>query len=301
MKHLLVFVVGVFMVGCSGSNNSDQNAKKNERPTVVKIKSNTMDIVMADTLKEGWNRLIYENNSSMTHFLLFNKVPDGIDSKQYLAELTTPFQELMNAITEQREPNAKFPEWLGEMINMGGVGLTSAGQTSESYVNFTPGNYIVECYIKSNGIFHSTSGMLKQITVIENDQEQASPAATITINVDSVGLSTNGSIPKQGGNVNFKVVYGETKLYANFTRPDVHLVKITEGANLEALEDYMDWTKLIGMDATSPVVFIGGVQEMPEGSIAYFRQYLSSGKYILIGEVPDPKGNGFYIEFEITD
>ena len=224
-----------------------------------------------------------------------------MDAKQYLAELTTPFQELMDAITEQREPNAKFPEWLGEMINMGGVGLTSAGQTSESYVNFTPGNYIVECYIKSNGIFHSTSGMLKQITVIENDQEQASPVAPITINVDSLGLSTDGSIPQHGGNVNFKVVYGETKLFANFTRPDVHLVKITEGANLEALEDYMDWTTPKGMDALAPVVFLGGAQEMPKGSVAYFRQYLSAGKYILIGEVPDPKENGFYYSFDITN
>ncbi len=289
------------MIGCSGSSKPGEELENSKRPTVIKIYSNRMDIVMDDTLKAGWNRLIYENNSSMTHFLLFNKVPEGMDAKQYLAELTTPFQELMDAITEQREPNAKFPEWLGEMINMGGVGLTSAGQTSESYVNFTPGNYIVECYIKSNGIFHSTSGMLKQITVIENDQEQASPVAPITINVDSLGLSTDGSIPQHGGNVNFKVVYGETKLFANFTRPDVHLVKITEGANLEALEDYMDWTTPKGMDALAPVVFLGGAQEMPKGSVAYFRQYLSAGKYILIGEVPDPKKNGFYYSFDITN
>lgn len=301
MKPVVVFIASVILFGCSQAKKSDQEVEKNESSSVIEIYSKSMDIVMTDTLMEGWNHLIYENNSHMTHFLLFNKVPEGVDAEQYMTELTTPFQELMDAITEQREPNAKFPEWLAEMVNMGGVGLTSPGQSSENYINLPTGNYIVECYIKSNGIFHSTSGMTKQITVIESDQEQATPEATITINVDSLGLSTNGELPQKGGNVNFKVVYGATKLYSNFTRPDVHLVKITEDAQLDALGSYMDWTALKGMDATSPVVFIGGAQEMPEGNIAYFSQNLSSGKYILIGEVPDPIGNGFYIEFEITD
>lgn len=94
-------------------------------------------------------------------------------------------------------------------------------------------------------------------------------------------------------------MHGITKLFQNFTRPDVHLVKITEGAALETLGDYMDWTTVNGMVSNSPVVFLGGVQEMPEGSTSYFRQYLSTGKYILIGEVPSPRSNGFYYEFEI--
>ena len=94
---------------------------------------------------------------------------------------------------------------------------------------------------------------------------------------------------------------GPTKLFANFTRPDVHLVKITEGANIEALEEYMDWTLPNGMVQNAPVVFLGGVQEMPEGNSAFFTQYLSAGKYILIGEVPGPSASNFYHEFEITD
>lgn len=300
MKNVLLFVISVFIIGCSGSNKSDQETEKNKQPTMVKIYSNAMDIVMADTLLAGWNHLLYENKSSMTHFLLFNKVPDHIGVKVYADELTKPFQEVMDAIAANQEPPNNFPAWLGDMVNMGGVGLTSAGQTSESYINLIPGNYIVECYIKSNGIFHSSVGMLKQIKVLGNSK-QSEPSSQVTINIGADGLSIEGKLPQQGGTINFKVSYGESKLYENFTRPDVHLVKVTEGANLNALESYMDWTTEKGMDATSPVVFIGGVQEMPEGSIAYFSQHLSSGKYILIGEVPDPKGNGFYIEFEITD
>jgi hypothetical protein len=70
---------------------------------------------------------------------------------------------------------------------------------------------------------------------------------------------------------------------------------------LDALGGYMDWTTPKGMDAMAPVMFLGGAQEMPEGSVAYFSQDLSTGKYILIGEVPNPKEKGFYIEFEISE
>jgi hypothetical protein len=76
---------------------------------------------------------------------------------------------------------------------------------------------------------------------------------------------------------------------------------VTEGARLDELEAYMDWTTPGGMNANAPVVFMGGAQEMPTASEAYFRQYLSTGKYILIGEVPNPRENGFYIEFEVSE
>ena len=301
MKNVLVFVIPIFIISCSGSTKADKEVEKLKGPTAVNIYSNTMDIVMPDTLNAGLNHLVYKNNSDMTHFLLFNKVPEAVNLNKYHEELTRPFQELMDAINENREPNATFPEWLGEMVNMGGVGLLSPGQTAVSYVHFEPGNYIVECYIKSNGIFHSTAGMLKQITVISSNQKQDRPESSVTIQVDSLGLSADGKLPEREGNVNFKVTYGNSKLYSNFTRPDVHLAKITESTSSDILEVYMDWTNPRGMDALAPVVFLGGAQEMPKSNTAYFSQYLSTGRYLLIGEVPNPKAHGFYIEFEITD
>ncbi len=299
MKYVLAVVVTAIMAGCSGSERKTETTAENPVPTKIQISSNTLDIIMPDTLSAGLNHLVYQNKSDMTHFLLFNKVPDSISIREYSQQLTKPFQEVMDAISNNQEPPNNFPAWLGDMVNMGGVGLTSAGQTSESYVNFTPGNYIVECYIKSDGIFHSSSGMLKQIRVVDQVNEASEPTANITVNVDSSGLTLQGELVPQAGNVCFKISHGVSKLFPNFTRPDVHLVKITEGASLEALEEYMDWTTVNGMVSNAPVVFLGGVQEMPEGSTSYFRQYLSPGKYILIGEVPTPRSNGFYYEFEI--
>lgn len=299
MKNLLILVSGLFFISCSGSSESEQKKPEKEQPEAITIQTNNMEIIMPDTLNAGLNHLVYRNNSDMTHFLLFNKVPEFVDLEKYQTELTMPFQELMNAISENRDPEAAFPEWLAEMVNMGGVGLISAGGVAESYVDFPPGNYVVECYIKYNGVFHSSTGMLKHLRIIDRGQEEITIDAALTINVDSTGISLEGDLPGKPGMANFKVVHGTTRLYPNFTRPDVHLAKITDEAGLEELNEYMDWSSIEGMVAKSPATFLGGVQEMPEGNISYFSHDLGPGKYVLIGEVPDPKSNNFFIEFEI--
>lgn len=303
MKNYFLPLTLLIVAGCTTTTESEKQIENDPRPPIVNIHSNIMDIVMQDTLTSGLNHIIYENRSDMTHFLLFNKVPKDVDLSKYHEELTMPFQELMASITESRESNAVFPEWLPQMVNMGGVGLLSPGQKAESYVDFEPGNYIVECYVKTNGIFHSTTGMLKQVTIISNQEIVNTPNLdpVATVNVDSLGLTTIGDLPNKPGDFTFKVNYENTRLFPNFTRPDVHLVRITEDAGLDKLEDYMDWTTPNGMDANAPVMFLGGTQEMPKGSIAYFKQNLEAGKYILIGEVPNPKENNFYVEFEILE
>ena len=55
MKYLLVFFISISMIGCSGSSKPGEELENSKRPTVIKIYSNRMDIVMDDTLKAGWN------------------------------------------------------------------------------------------------------------------------------------------------------------------------------------------------------------------------------------------------------
>jgi hypothetical protein len=305
MKHLIVAAAAALIFyGCSGNKNEKQPEEEPALPEVsthVSIATNLMDIVMQDTLLSGLNHLTYENRSGMTHFLMFNKVPQNIGVREYTQELTIPFQEVMNAIAEGTEPPDNFPEWLGEMVNMGGVGLISGGQTAESYVDLEPGNYIVECYIKTNGIFHSTSGMVRQITVLDQRSDLEPPPATLKLQVDSNGISINGEMPLHAGQVTFSVNFGAPKLFPNFTGPDVHLARITGETDLTSLEDYMDWTKPNGMIQESPATFLGGSQDAPDGKTSFFTQQLSAGKYVLIGEVPGPSELNFYQEFEVIE
>ncbi len=79
----------------------------------------------------------------------------------------------------------------------------------------------------------------------------------------------------------------------------MNLARVTDEDGLASLEDYMDWRNPNGMTIDAPVTFLGGVQEMPEGNVSYFSTNLEPGKYVLIGEVPEPKKAGFYLEFEI--
>lgn len=305
MKNLAVLaILMIFILACSGPKKEPaEEVQKPETaetdPGLVSIITNSMDIVMPDTLYSGLNHLVYENRSNMVHLLLFNRVPDSISLEDYASQLTKPFQDLMDAINNNEEPPNNFPEWLSAMVNTGGVGLISPGLTAESFVNFPPGNYVVECYIKTNGVFHSSMGMLKQLRVIEKSTDQMPPKEAVSIKLSADGIALDGKIPENGGAVVFKVEYGETKLFENFTRPDVNLAKVTDKNGLASLEDYMDWRKPNGMVIEAPVMFLGGVQEMPEGNVSYFSANLEPGSYVLIGEVPEPKKDGFYLEFEI--
>jgi hypothetical protein len=305
MKKLtLLSLLGFMLMACSGPKKEEvkeeiEPEKVDMDPGLVSIVTNSMDIVMSDTLHSGLNHLVYENKSNMVHLLLFNKVPDSISLVDYHSQLTKPFQDLMDAINNNVEPPNNFPEWLPAMVNTGGVGLISPGLRAESYVNFPPGNYVVECYIKSDGVFHSSTGMLKQLRVIEKSTQQLPPQETLGIKLSPEGIALDGELPKTSGQVVFRVDYGETKLFENFTRPDVNLARVTDENNLDSLEDYMDWRKPNGMTIEAPVTFLGGVQEMPEGNVSYFSANLEPGKYVLIGEVPEPKKDGFYLEFEI--
>lgn len=305
MKNLLTLgLLMAALLSCSAPKKEVPTEEKTSEiiksiPGEVKILTKMMEINMPDTLLSGLNHLTYENQSSMVHLLLFNKVPDTITVDIYASQLTKPFQEVMDAITENEEPTAQFPDWLAAMVNTGGVGLIGPGQTGQTYVDFPPGNYVVECYIKSEGVFHSSTGMLKQITIVDEKTGLKAPESKVTLALSPAGIAIEGQLPDSAGKHTFKVSHGETKLYDNFTRPDVNLARVTDEDGLASLEDYMDWRKPNGMVIQSPVEFLGGAQEMPEGNVSYFTVDLKPGRYVLIGEVPQPKADGFYHEFEV--
>ena len=290
---------------CSPQKKEDTSTstnveKKNPTPNgEVMVTTNLMDIVMPDTLMSGLNRIRYENKSDMIHFLLFNKVPDSINRERYAKELTRPFQEVMDAIAKGEEPPNNFPEWLAGMVNFGGVGLTSAKTTSTSYVDLDPGTYIVECYIKSNGVFHSSTGMLKEVLVLDKKSDLSRPKAAVQLQVSGAGISSEESMNFVQGENTIEVQFVETKLYPNFTRPDVHLLRLDEQSDLQKIENFVDWMLPDGMIMAAPAEFLGGVQEMPDGKVASFTVNLIPGRYALIGEVPKAMSSNFFIEFSV--
>lgn len=294
---LLLSVSSTFLLiqSCKNDNKQAQpNIVKVEKENVIEIITNNMDFQMPDTIPSGWNTFRYKNLSPQTHFFLVDKYPEGKTSEDAENLVAPVFDSAMKLIMEGKTEEgyaefAKLPEWFSEVVFVGGSGLLSPNQVGETTLNLIPGKYIIECYVKmSNGIFHTSMGMTKNLVVSEMDSGNKELMADIEINISSTdGIVFNDSI--SAGKHTFSVYYKDQIVHENFVGHDINLVKLNENADLKELENWMNWADPKGLiePAPSTITFLGGVNDMPAESRGYFVATLEPGKYALISEVPE--------------
>jgi len=80
---------------------------------------------------------------------------------------------------------------------------------------------------------------------------------------------------------------------------DVHLARLEDETDLDALGAWMDWSQPTGLDTPPPAVFLGGTHEMQAGETAYFTVTLEPGRYAWIAEVPNPASKNMLKSFTI--
>ena len=308
----------IFLAACQDKEKKDKNEEKTTSDTEVRRKAsltsdavtivtNAMEFKTKDTWNAGWNTIKYRNNSNETHFILFDKYPEGKTIEDAEKEVGPPFQNGMDLINEGKfeeanEEFGKLPEWFQQVEFTGGVGLISAKSTAKSTIYLEPGTYIIECYVKmANGVFHNTQGMAKQIEVVEAEESNnEEPQADYTINISATDGIVMDERPSPG-NKTFAVEFGEQKVHENFVQHDVHLVWMDEGADMAQLNSWMNWADPKGLQTPAPqgFKFLGGMQEMATGGTGYFTAELRPGNYVLISEVPDPESKGLLKTFSV--
>lgn len=274
---------------------------------LISIVTNSMEFKTKDRWESGWKTIKYKNNSNETHFILFDKYPEGKTIKDAEREVGPPFQEgmdLINAgeIEKASEAFGKLPEWFQEVEYKGGVGLISAKSTAQSTIYLEPGIYIIECYVKMpNGVFHNTEGMSKQIEVIKADSLKLDLIEDYIIGLDANEGIVFDEVVSPGERT-FKVEFGEQKLHENYVMSDVHLIWVDDGADISKLNSWMNWADPEGLQTPAPegFKFLGGMQEMNKGGVGYFTVNLKSGNYALIAEVPDPQSKGLLKTFTVN-
>ena len=279
-----------------------------EKENVVEIITQNMDFQMNDTIPSGWNTFRYKNQSPQTHFFLIDKYPEGKTSEDAEKLVAPVFDSAMKLINEGKTEEgyaefANLPEWFGEVRFIGGSGLVSPNQIGETTLHLKPGNYIVECYVKmSNGIFHTSMGMTKDIVVMATDSGNKELKADIAITISSTkGIEFNDSI--SSGKHTFSVYYKDQTVHENFVGHDINLVKLGENADLKELENWMNWADPKGLIEPAPegIVFLGGVNDMLEGDTGYFTALLEKGNYALISEVPNALQKNMLKTFIISE
>ncbi|NNE32669.1 MAG: hypothetical protein HKN40_09890 [Winogradskyella sp.] len=293
------------------SCNSDKKKTQDETVTVekenvIEIITENMDFQMPDTISSGWNTFRYKNLSPQTHFFLVDKYPTGKTSKDAENLVAPVFDNGMKLIMEGKTEEgfaefSKLPEWFSDVVFVGGSGLLSPNEVCETTINLKPGNYIIECYVKmSNGMFHTSMGMTKDLVVSDTDSGNEALEADIAMTISSTeGIVLNDSI--SSGKHVFSVYFKDQIAHEHFVGHDVNLVKLDDNADLEELQTWMNWADPKGLIEPAPkfVTFLGGVNDMPAGNIGYFTAILKPGNYALISEVPNARHKNMLKTFKI--
>lgn len=246
-----------------------------------------------DEIPAGWTTLRFANQAHVVHFAYLSKVPEGITVEDY-SKVARVFQNYMDSFSNKPlsfpELGFALPEWFPEVQAVGGSGFTAAGLTSETTLKLQPGNYILECYVKTpGGTFHHVLGMLAQLTVTERPSGAPEPGSTLKMTLldsESGGIQVPHEV--RPGKHTVAIHFGEQMTHGNLAKTDVQLVRLDEGTSLDAVAAWMNWTTPDGLTSPAPATFLGGTQEMPEGSTAYFTVNLTPGRYAWIAEVDNP-------------
>ncbi len=277
---------------------------------VVELKAVDRTFQGPDSVPAGWITFHFINASTMTHFAAVERLPNGIGLKEQQAQVAPVFQAGMDLLTagKRKEAMAKFgelPDWFGRIVFIGGPGLTGPGRTSQVTVHLDPGTYMLECYMKTDGVFHSYNpdttayGMVHQLTVTAPASDAPEPRASLALTLSSTdGLQMSGT-PVEGEQT-VAVRFKDQKLHENFVGHDVHLVRLDADTDMDALVAWMDWTRVGGLQTPAPARFVGGLNEMPAGRTGYMTVTLEPGRYAWIAEVPNARDKGMLEEFTVA-
>jgi len=310
MKYVGLIALAAIALGVSGCSGPDtRGSSAPDEPGLFTITARGLKLEGADTIPSGWTTVRFDNQSGMVHFVLIERMPEGYGIKDQQKDVAPIFQQGMDLLNagkpeEAGKKFAELPKWFGEIVFMGGPGLTAPGRTSQATVFLEPGNYLAECYVKTNGVFHSYNpdpaqyGMVHAFTVSPQASGAPEPNATVRITISSSkGMEVQGT-PAAGKNT-VAVYFADQTIYKNFLGHDVHVARLTESTDMQALATWMDWRQPTGLETPAPAKFFGGTHDMPAGSTAYFTVQLDPGSYAWIAEVDDPAGKGMLKTFSV--
>jgi hypothetical protein len=303
----LLIVIAYASSGCSERESS--TLPSGSDLNVVEVTARGLEFVAPDEIPSGWTTFRFNNESGLIHFAVLQRLPDGIGLKDQQEQVAPVFQkgmDLLNAGESEAalEKFGELPEWFGRIVFMSGPGLVSAGKTGETSVYLEPGSYLLECYVKTNGVFHSYNpspsayGMVHELTVTHDSSGAPEPTATMTLRLSSErGIEVQGD--PTAGQHTVAVHFEDQQIHENFVGHDVHLVRLEQDTDIDQLAIWMDWSQPTGLETPEPAEFLGGTHEMPAGGTAYFTVRLEPGRYAWIAEVTNPAEKGMLKTFTI--
>ena len=258
-------------------------------PYVAEYEARDYVFVGPTELPSGWVTIRMANQGLEHHFVFLTLLPEGKTIENYASDVGVAFDQAWEQLKAGEVDKAgagallgeQLPEWYASAASMGGPGLVAPGRTGQATMRLQPGNYVMECYVKTaDGVFHISLGMAMPLTVTAEDSGAAPPKADLTITLFNHLIEVQGT--PGAGQQTVAVNFEEHPEYG--LGNDVHVVRLEEGTDLDEVIEWMDWMNLQGLAEPAPAEFVGGIHEMPAGYTGFFTVDLEPGRYAWIAE-----------------
>lgn len=315
MQRLLSVLVAICVFsGCDRAPTAPEGETSESSATaaenILSLDIAGLSFVGPDEIKSGWTTVRINNDSGMTHFGLVYRLPEGVTAQMLSEEVITRFQESLTASLNGDDAKAAeimeaIPAWVNDITYLGGPGMISDGVVGEATMYLEPGNYIVECYVKTNGVLHNYNpepgafGMVLPLTVTAEPGGMAEPDANVTLEISNSGYEVTKGEFVAGENT-VRINFVEQKLYNGFVGHDAHFFRITPETDVAAAAKWVDFFPADGQQTPAPAHYVGGIHDMPQGSTAYFKLELEEGDYGVVAEVPNAQETGLFKRFTVS-
>ena len=263
-------------------------------PPVVEVAARDFAFEAPAEIASGWTTLRFRNLGAQEHFMSLSRLPDGKTLDDYITEVAAgafggamePYYngevELASALETLV---GLIPAWFGDMVFSGGPGLLAPGRTEDVTVNLAPGQYVMECYVKTpDGMFHSALGMIAGLTVTGAETGADEPKADFDVTLANYVIEAPDRVAAGPHKVRVRVIQDPEGMLKH----DVHLLRVTEETDLGALVPWMSW--IDGFKAPAPVTFLGGMEQLEAGHAGYLDVELEPGAYAWISEAYADRG-----------
>ncbi len=280
----------VAVMACQPSDRADETATGH----VVEVTATEYAFDAPLEIPSGWTTFRMKNAGEQEHFLVLWPLPEGKMLENYKNEILTPFEQATKAYRAgtvdraglMENLGAQLPEWFAYAIKgAGGPGLTAPGRTAQTTVQLRPGNYVMECYVRTpDGDYHSMLGMIRSLTVTDEASGAPPPTANIEMTLANYDIETTGDLTAGTHTVRVQVIENPEGLLPH----DIHLARLNAETSVAQVVRWMDWVD--ELRAGAPAEFIGGVEQMPAGHTGYFTIDLTPGRYLWISESYGPQG-----------
>lgn len=287
---LAVSALAVFQVGAAAQETSPPPAAApSADANVFEVTAEDYAFRAPAEIPSGWTTVRFTNQGEEHHFVFMSRLPEGKNLHDYETELSAPYNEVWYAIRDEGIGmdeamgmlGESLPEWFAAVDFVGGPGIVAPGLTSETTVNLEPGNYVMECYMKTaDGEFHQMEGMIRPFVVTEDRSEAMPPQADIQVTLSNFEMAVDGDLTPGEHTVAVHVAENPEAGFGH----SAHLARLDADADVNDLVQWMNAFAIDGLRTPAPARFIGGMHPMAAGSTAYTTVTLESGRYVWVSE-----------------